>query len=121
MAKVWVIKEQMLRTDTGSVAMDYSPAMRYGELEFVTQFDLPTYGKGSTLKAWEEDVKRFVEKYDEMTDFIVATGQPASIFAVGAALGAARKVPRFLAWRRESSDYRPVYLDPDFLAAVTAV
>ncbi|CAB4120830.1 hypothetical protein UFOVP2_8 [uncultured Caudovirales phage] len=108
---VWIVKEQMLRNDVGSVPMDYSPAMQYGDIEFITQHDMPMYGKSSAQSAWNEDVNAFVIKYDPAFDYIITTGQPMAILAVGFALGRAGKCPRFLVWRREESRYRPVHFD----------
>jgi len=110
-ATVWVIKEQVIRGDVGTVVMDYSPAMQFGELKFVTAHDMPMYGKSAMLDGWNEDVKEFVQKYNPLDDFIVTTGQPMAIFAVGWALGVANKAPRFLVWRREEGKYRVVNFD----------
>jgi hypothetical protein len=111
MGTVWIIKEQVRRGDTGPMVMDYSPAMEYGELEFITRHDMPLYGRSSVQDVWNDDVIRFVKEYDEANDYIVATGQPSAIFAVGWALGMAGKTPRFLVWRREENRYRVVNFD----------
>lgn len=108
---VWVVKEQMSRGETGPVVMDFSAAMGFGELFFITTHDMPLYGKSGAQDMWDEDVKSFVEKYDEMTDYIITTGQPIAIFTVGWALGLAKKTPRFLVWRREEGRYRVVNFD----------
>lgn len=108
MSKVWVIKEQVMRGDTGPIVMDYSPAMEFGDLEFVTTHDMPLYHKSSVQDAWDKDVHRFIREYNETDDYIVTTGQPTAIFAVGWALGAVLKNPRFLVWRREEGRYRIV-------------
>jgi hypothetical protein len=115
--KVFVIKEQMMRNDVGSVPMDYSPAIQYGDIEFITHHDMPTYGKSHAQSAWNDDVQRFVTAYDPDHDFIITTGQPTAILAVGFALGQVNKHPRFLLWRREENRYRPVYFDADFVTA----
>lgn len=111
MSKVWIIKEQVIRGDTGPIVMDYSAAMQFGELEFITTHDMPLYGRSSVQDMWNEDVQRFVEQYDEFEDYVVTTGQPTAIFAVGWALGVAQKTPRFLVWRREEGKYRVVNFD----------
>lgn len=111
MSKVWIIKEQVIRGNTGPIVMDYSAAMQFGELEFITTHDMPLYGRSSVLDMWNEDVQRFVEQYDEFEDYVVTTGQPTAIFAVGWALGVAQKTPRFLVWRREEGKYRVVNFD----------
>ena len=108
---VWVIKEQVIRGDTGPVVMNYSAAMEFGELEFITTHDIPLYGKSWVQDSWNKDVHDFVTDYNESTDFIVTTGQPTAIFVVGWVLGAAHKTPRFLVWRREENRYRVVNFD----------
>lgn len=118
--KIFIIKEQMVRNEVGSVPMDYSRAQDYGDLEFITLHDLPMYsGRSSTQEAWNEDVIRFVKMYDPARDFIITTGQPAAIFMVGWILGAMDpvKIPRFLVWRREEGRYRP--LQPDVSSVET--
>jgi hypothetical protein len=105
---VFVVKEQVVRSEVGAIPMDYSPAMQFGDLEFITSHDMPLYGRSGLMDGWNEDVARFVEKYDPFNDFIITTGQPAAIFAVGWALGRAGKTPRFLVWRREENRYRVV-------------
>ena len=109
---VWIIKEQMLRGEISPVAMDYSPAMEFGDIQFVTQFDMPLYNKSQVQGSWDRDVAVFVEKYDPEQDFVVCTGQPMAIFAVGHSLGIAQKAPRFLVWRREEGKYRVVNFAP---------
>ena len=103
---VFIIKEQARRTDTGNEPMDYSPAMVYGDIEFVTKTDLPSYPNSSIQVNWNDAVADFVNKYDSERDLIITTGQPTAIFAVGHALGLAGKSPRFLMWRREENRYR---------------
>lgn len=111
MSKVWVIKEQVIRGDTGPTVMDYSAAMEFGELEFITTHDMPLYGKSAVQDSWNKDVHLFVREYDQLNDYVVTTGQPTAIFSVGWALGAAHKIPRFLVWRREEGRYRVVNFD----------
>ena len=105
-AIVWACKEQTTRTATGPVAMDYSPAEGYGDLRFITRTDLPMHASATVREVWEEDVVDFVKQYDPARDFIITTGQPTAIFAIGWALGNAGKAPRFLVWRREDNAYR---------------
>jgi len=106
---VFIVKEQMTRNAIGSTPIDYGPAMEYGDIEFITEFDLPSYGcRSSVFRNWAEDVAKFVDKYDPATDFIVVTGQPSAIFAVGYVLGTVKKEPRFLIWKREENKYRPM-------------
>jgi len=103
--KVWIVKEQVVRNAIGHNAMDYTPAMRHGDLEFITRSDMPMHKNSSVLANWVTDVANFVDKYDESKDFIITTGQPTAIFAIGHALGKAGKSPRYLVWRREDNDY----------------
>lgn len=103
---VWVVKEQVVRGAIGANAMDYSPAMAYGDIEFITRNDMPTHPNSSIRDVWSNDVAKFVTAYDPSKDFIITTGQPTAIFAVGHALGVAGKSPRYLVWRREDNRYR---------------
>lgn len=109
--KVWVIKEQMVRTEIGTEPMDYTPAMRYGDLEFVTHGDMPLYGRSDALRNWHQDMFAFAAEYDQERDYIITTGQPAAFVVAGWYLGRANKVPRFLVWRREEGMYRVVNFD----------
>ena len=103
---VWAIKEQVVRDAVAHRAMDYSPAECYGDLKFVTRADMPFHANSSVRDVWDDDVATFVRQYNEDTDFIIATGQPTAIFAIGCALGQAGKAPRFLVWKREDNHYR---------------
>ena len=103
---VWIVKEQSVRDSTGSNAMDYSPAMMFGELKFITHSDMPLHPGSSIQEKWQSDVKKFIGEYNSDTDYVITTGQPTAIFAVGHALGLAEKSPRFLVWRREENRYR---------------
>jgi hypothetical protein len=103
---VWVVKEQMIRNSIGSEVIDYSPAAPYGDIRFITSNDLPMHLNSSVTSRWFGDVAVFANEYDPSRDFIIATGQPTAIFAVGHALGLLNKNPRFLVWRREENCYR---------------
>lgn len=109
-ATVWACKEQVTRGALGPVAMDYSPAESYGELRFITRTDLPFHADSTIRSVWSDDVQTFVEQYDPANDYIITTGQPAAIFAMGWALGRVQKIPRFLVWRREDNHYRVLNL-----------
>ena len=115
---VWIIKEQLLRGEHAAMPMDYTPALQFGNIEFVTRNDMPMYGKSQVQEMWNVDVLEFVSKYDEFTDFIICTGQPTAIFGVGYALGKVGKAPRFLVWRREENRYRVVNFDREFTVSV---
>lgn len=105
---VWVIKEQVQRDAVGPKPIDYTPAMQYGDLEFITEFDLPVHTGESTLaKRWNAQTKKFIDLYDDGKDFIILTGQPVAFFMVGYALSTSNKAPRFLVWRREEGKYVP--------------
>jgi hypothetical protein len=103
---VWVVKEQAIRNQVGATAMDYTPAMYYGDIQFVTRTDMPMHPGSSIRSIWEEDVAKFVTDYNPDADFIVATGQPTAIFEIGYRLGLVAKAPRYLVWRREENRYR---------------
>lgn len=104
---VWVIKEQAVRTQMGTAPMDYTPAIKFGDLEFVTEFDLPVHGKGTMMEAWAKAARTFCDQYDDARDFIVTTGQPLAIFMLGYLLGQHHKRPRILVWRPQEGKYTP--------------
>ena len=109
---VWVVKEQMRRDDNGSVPMDYSPAYRYGEVRFITQFDLPVTRNSSIAQNWYKDVIKFCQEYDSGQDYLVLTGHTLAIFMIGCIFSQTNKPPRVLVWRRELGEYVP--FDPVF-------
>ena len=114
MSKVWIVKEQVIRGEAGPALMDYSPALEFGDLEFITTHDMPMYQKSTVQENWNADVTRFARAYDPDSDYIVTTGQPTAIFMVGWVLGMAQKAPRFLVWRREENRYRPLVVTAGF-------
>ena len=114
---VWIIKEQSVRTETGTIPMDYSKAYDYGDIRFITTGDMPMYGGVSQAQAmWNDDAVAFASEYNPDTDFIITTGQPMAIFMVGWMLARHHpgKQPKFLVWRREENRYRAVI--PDVLS-----
>lgn len=117
---VWIVKEQVRRGAAGPEAMDYSQAMKWGELRFITQTDPPSYvSRGSSvLRAWWSSVQDFYTEYNPEIDFIIASGQPTAMmmvaYLVGRYHGGSQEVqikkipaPRFLLWRREEGGYIP--------------
>jgi hypothetical protein len=85
---VWIVKEQVRRLQTGVEAMDYTPAMKYGELRFITDFDPPTHAQKSTLlEAWGKSVRAFLKEFDPRTDFVVASGQPTAMMLIAWLMG----------------------------------
>lgn len=107
---VWACKEQVTRSSVGVTAMDFSPAEAYGQLKFITRTDLPFHADSTIRSVWNDDVAEFAAQYNPATDYIITTGQPAAIFAMGFALGRVNKIPRFLVWRREDNHYRVLNL-----------
>lgn len=107
---VWVVKEQALRGPTGPAPMDYTPAYKYGDVQFITDCDLPlTRGTSGLKDLWTQQVKKFHRVYNPDRDYIVLTGSPLAIFLIGAIIGAINSTyrPKILVWRRESNEYVP--------------
>lgn len=105
--KVWVVKEQVRSGNAGPRAMDYTPAMQYGELRFITEFDLPLHPQSTVAGEWTKEVKKFEEEYDPKVDYLILTGHTLSIFLIGMLLGK-RGIStdlKILVWRREQSRY----------------
>lgn len=105
---VWVVKEQMMRGDLSSVAMDYGPAMMFGDLQFITHQDMPLHPGSSVQQVWDSEVDRFAREFNPQLDFVIPTGQPMAILCVGWWLGMVGKTPRFLIWRPQENQYRVV-------------
>lgn len=103
---VWVVKEQVRRDASGPALMDFSGAAAYGEVRFITRFDLPMYPASVLYTDWMAKVIEFILEYDDTKDFIVTTGQPTALFEVGRQMGIHGKKPRFLVWKREDNAYR---------------
>lgn len=108
---VWIVKEQVRRIQTGVEVMDYTPAMKYGELRFITNFDPPSHvQKSSLMEAWGKAVKSFLDEFDPRIDFLIASGQPTAMMLVAYMIGlhhGTGNQPRFLLWRREEGMYLP--------------
>lgn len=117
--KVWVVKEQVRSTGNGPVPVDYTAAYQYGDVEFITEFDLPPRN-GSLSDEWYKQVLRFVDAYDAKRDHIVLTGSPLAIFLVGFIMGSLRVEPRLLIWRREHNIYIPMAPRIDLAGVVNA-
>lgn len=112
MPKVWIIKEQVKRMPGGGIeAMDYTPAMKWGELHFITDTDIPHYPGSSVAKEWTKKINKFVEQYDEQNDFIVCTGQPVAMVQIGFLMGKQLVAPRYLVFRREDNAYQPLLIN----------
>lgn len=103
---VWVLKEQMRGGDAKQV-FDYTPAMKYGELRFATDFDLPLHPNSSVRAAWFTDVNVMISEFDAERDWLILTGQPLAIFVAGQMFAALGVTPRILVWRREQNAYVP--------------
>lgn len=102
---VWVLKEQMLSGMNGPRAMDYSAAYEFGDVRFITEFDLPTHPNSSVARNWYDAVHRFLQEYDPANDLIITTGQPLAIFMLGMVMGHLCIIPRILVWKREQNRY----------------
>jgi deoxyxylulose-5-phosphate synthase len=105
---VYAVKEQNYKGAVGSHVMDYGPAAAFGELKFITSFDMPLHMNSPARAAWREEVEQFITRYESSKDFIILTGQPIAIFCIGMMLAKANKIPRFLKWQGQTGDYRVV-------------
>lgn len=109
---VWVLKEQVRRDHNGSAPMDYTPAYRFGNIEFITDFDLPLHDGSSLGRAWHKAVDAALARMDAHRDYIILTGQPFAIMSLGMKLSQHfTRIPNLLVWRREQACYVPV--DPN--------
>jgi len=109
---VWVIKEQFKQGAGGPEPIDYTPAMQYGDVHFITEFDVPTGPSKAVRESWFEGVAKFCDDYDPKRDFVVLTGSPTALFLVGAMMADKGALPlRLLIWRREENRYIPFETD----------
>jgi len=104
---VWVVKEQIKTGSQGSSPMDYTPAYEYGDVKFITDFDMPLHPASSLHAEWHSRVRGFIKDYNPEVDFLILTGSPLAIFLVGHALSQIRsQFPiKILVWRREQGRY----------------
>lgn len=102
---VWVLKEQVRSSSNGPSPLDYTPAYKFGDIRFMTDFDLPVYQGSSFAKAWHLAVDSALGDFDEERDYLVLTGAPLAIYTLGKKMADARLNPRLLVWRREQNAY----------------
>lgn len=108
---VWVLKEQVISRPNGPQLMDYTPAYKYGDLRFITEFDLPLHPNSTVAGAWRKDVAKFLNEC-RPTDYLILTGQPLAIFMLGLQMGVESAafpalLPKLLIWKREQGQYIP--------------
>jgi hypothetical protein len=103
--KVWVLKEQVKQGTNGPVPIDYSPAYKFGDVQFITDFDLPARTNGTIVEQWVQKVSRCIDQMDTSRDYILLTGAPLAMFIFGLFCSMANIAPRILVWRREQGEY----------------
>lgn len=101
---VWVLKEQM-RGGDNRASFDYTPAYKFGDLKFVTDFDIPIHSGSSLAKEWHKNVDFAIGQMQEERDFVILTGAPLAIFTFGMKLAVSGIRPKILVWRREQNEY----------------
>jgi hypothetical protein len=102
---VWVLKEQVKSGPNGVASFDYTPAYKYGDIRFMTDFDLPVHAGSSLARAWHLAVDSCLGEMDDEKDFLILTGAPLAIYALGQKIAAAQMRPKLLVWRREQNAY----------------
>jgi hypothetical protein len=107
---VWVVKEQM----AGGNVFDYSSAMKYGDIQFITEFDLPLTPRSSLTQEWLRQVAHHLKHSVIGTDYLILTGAPLAMFMLGAIYGRVGEIPKVLVWRREQNEY--VTYDPSLIS-----
>lgn len=106
---VWVLQESIIPGSNG-VPMDYSPAERFGDVQFVLNTDASRQSNSSINDRILDDLRQMARLYREEGDFIVLTGSPLVIHMAGMAMAEVGKVPTVLNWDKRSQDYRRVQL-----------
>src|SRR5574337_1060112 len=109
MGTVWVIQESIIPGSNG-VPMDYSPAERFGDVQFALTVDMSRQSNSPINGCIFEDLSQMVGLYHEGRDYLVLTGSPAVIFMVGAAFALADKRPTLLVWDKRGQEYRELAL-----------
>jgi hypothetical protein len=87
--------------------MDYTPAYEFGDVCFITEFDLPLHPRSTVTRAWIQDTDKFLNTV-KSEDFLILTGQPIAIFMIGCRLMSdvpPNRWPTLLVWRREQGKY----------------
>lgn len=100
---VWVLKEQIRGGDSRQV-FDYTPAYKFGDLKFITDFDLPIHAGSSLAKEWHKNVDWAIGEMGP-DDCLILTGQPLAIHTLGAKMRTAGVTLPILVWRREQGEY----------------
>lgn len=102
---VWVLKEQVKSSASGITPMDYTAALKFGDLQFMTDFDIPLHHSSSVADEWFKAISRVVKVFDQERDYIILTGQPLAMFICGQMFQSAGIRPRILVWRRQQEMY----------------
>lgn len=96
-----------MKTPTVYVVQDngnknLTPAMGFGTIKVLANRDLPCFGDNThALRRVREGLK----DYDPETDFIILTGDPLLILAVGGFITEAHGKVRCLKWDRQNEKY----------------
>jgi len=97
---------------TQETNLDFTPAERYGVVEFLTRDDLNNIKGSLHNEKLVADISRRLRDFDDKEDYVVIAGSPyvsALVFMLLARKGV-RSV-RLLRWNNRDFDYIPMYLD----------
>jgi len=107
---VFVLQESVVPGSNG-VPMDYQPAERFGEVQFVLNQDPANHSGSQFNDEIQTELVRMAEIYKPNHDYVILTGSPLSIMMAGAAFAAVNKPVTLLKWDRRDRAYRPIRLN----------
>lgn len=97
--KVWIIQ------DTNN---DFSAAEEFGEVEFITRFDLSAIPASRNNSCIASDIRKFLSSYIPMVDYILPSGNPMLCATIAMSLPSGEH--NFLKWDGRRSLYIPYKL-----------
>lgn len=103
MPRVFVTQEQS--------KLNYLPAEKFGEIEFVTRDEFSPVAKSLGNTAIVEQIKSKLSKYNPEEDYIVFSGSPVVAAAVFAAIGQMAGRFTVLRWSNRDNFYTPITVD----------
>lgn len=87
---------------------DLSPALEFGDIKVIRQYDVPVYG--DTFPVTQE-VGKVLEDLNPDTDFILPTGDPVLIGLVFSVIAQRSRKVKVLKWDRQRRQYWPITLN----------
>lgn len=103
MSRVFVTQEQS--------KLNYLPAEKFGEIEFVTREEFSPVAKSLGNVALVEQIHSKIANFDPEEDYVVFSGSPVVAAAVFAAIGRVADKFTVLRWSNRDNFYTPITVD----------